>query len=406
VRRHSPELSQWIDEVSRNLSGLSKPQAVVLGMYSFGMVIVRSCGISSIAYALSLLLEKSENTMRQRLRELTYAAPDKRGAKRQALDVTTCFAPLLKWVLSWWEAGEKGLALAMDASTLGQRFTVLSISVVYRGCAIPVAWRILPATEKDAWKPHWLNLLKCLTGAVPDDWTVIVLTDRGLYARWLFKAIQKLKWHPFMRIHRGGNFRPQGKAGFRPLSTVVPKAGSSWSDQIDCFSTKKCRLNCTLLARWDEGYDEPWLILTDLLPDEANIAWYGMRNWIEQGYKDCKRGGLRWEQTKMTDPDRATRLWLVIAVTTLWIVSVGGQADASLPASSLDDLPIAHRHFKGSPQPRRLSCFCRGLIAILIALIKGEPLPLGRFIPEPWPDQFLATTAVRSLHGDLAHALV
>jgi hypothetical protein len=248
VHRHSPELLQWIDAVSRNLSVLSKPQAVVLGMYSFGMVIVRSCGISSIAYALSLLLEKSENTMRQRLREWTYNASDKRGVKRQALDVTMCFAPLLKWVLSWWEAGEKRLALAMDASNLGQRFTVLSISVIYRGCAIPVAWRILPVCEKNAWKPHWLALLKHLEGAVQDDWLVIVLTDRGLYARWLFKAIQKLKWHPFMRIKLGGNFRPRRQVRFRPLSTLVSSNGPSWSGEVDCFSTAHARLRCTLLV--------------------------------------------------------------------------------------------------------------------------------------------------------------
>jgi hypothetical protein len=38
----------------------------------------------------------------------------------------------------------------MDASTLGQRFTVLVISVVVRGCAIPVAWRIVEATRPGA----------------------------------------------------------------------------------------------------------------------------------------------------------------------------------------------------------------------------------------------------------------
>lgn len=409
MHRHSPELSQWIDEVSRNLPGLSKPQAVVLGMYSFGMVIVGSCGISGIAYALSLLLDKSENTMRQRLREWYYDAPDKRGRKRQDLDVSTCFGPLLAWVLSWWAAGEKRLALALDASSLGQRFVVLSLSVVYRGCAIPVAWRVLPAAQEGAWKPHWLNLLKHLAGAVPDDWTVIVLTDRGLYAKWLFKAIQRLKWHPCMRINLGGTFRPVGQAQFRPLSTLVPQAGASWSGPVDCFSTQDRRLRCTLLARWDEGYEEPWLMVTNLSAEAADIACYSMRAWIEQGYKDCKRGGLRWEQTKMTHPERATRLWLVIAVATLWVVSVGGQVDASLPASSFDELPAAHiarRSFKGHPQPRRLSCFCRGLIAILMALIKGDPLPLGRFIPEPWPDQSLETTSLRFLHGELAYALV
>ena len=409
MSRHIRKLSQWEEEVSKNLPHLSRPQIAVLALYSFGMVVVRSCGISSIAYGLGLLLDKKENTMRQRLRELTYDAADKRGDKRRELDVTTCFGPLLGWILSWWEADEKRLALAMDASTLGQRFTVLSVNVVYRGCAIPVAWIVLKASQKDAWKPHWLALLNHLKCVVPADWTVIVLTDRGLYAKWLFKAIQRLNWHPFMRINTGGNFRPRGQAGFRPLASAVPDTGMAWSGEVDCFSTKDARLACTLLACWDEGYTDPWLILTDLSPDVAEAAWYGMRTWIEQGYKDTKRGGWHWEQTKMTDPVRATRLWLAIAVATLWVVSVGGEIDATLPPSSFDALPqthIARRLVTGRPQSRRLSCFRRGIIAILVALIRGEPLPFGHFMPEPWPVSSLAQTDFQSTHEALSHALV
>ena len=59
-----------------------------------------SCGITSVAALLAPLLGTKENTLRQRLREWCYDATDKRGAKRQDLDVTTCFAPLLRWVLA------------------------------------------------------------------------------------------------------------------------------------------------------------------------------------------------------------------------------------------------------------------------------------------------------------------
>ena len=45
------------------------------------------------------------------------------------------------------------------ATSLGDRFVVLAISVVYRGCAVPVAWKVLKAEEKHAWKPEWQALL-------------------------------------------------------------------------------------------------------------------------------------------------------------------------------------------------------------------------------------------------------
>jgi hypothetical protein len=85
----------------------------------------------------------------------------------------------------------------MDASTLGQRFTLLSLSVVVRGWAIPVAWRVVEATRAGAWRSHGAALFGPLQGRVPADWTVMVLADRGLYARWLFPTIQALGWHPF-----------------------------------------------------------------------------------------------------------------------------------------------------------------------------------------------------------------
>ncbi len=383
-------LSQWETTVSTHLPALSRAQATVLALWSFGMVLARSCGITSVAALLAPLLGAKEPTLRQRLREWCYDKDHKRGAKRLDLDVTTCFAPLLGWVLAWWPPDERRLVLAMDASTLGQRFTVLAISVVYRGCAIPVAWTIVAATRKGAWRPHWNALFDHLQGSVPADWTVLVLADRGLYARWLFQHIVTRGWHPFLRLNLGGNVRPDGMATFRPLATLAPHHGSAWCGRVTLFSSPESQVACTLLARWDDAYAEAWLIATDLAPAVADAAWYGMRSWIEGGFKDIKRGGWQWHQTKMTDPARAARLWLAMAVATLWVVSVGGEADATLPASSLEALPVGHvarRRATGRAQPRLLSCFRRGVLTILVALLQGQPLPLGRFLPEPWPTE-------------------
>ena len=183
-----PALRSWLAEVTAHLPHLSKPQAGGLALWSFGMVVAQSCGLTSVAAVLAKLLGKKENTVRQQLRESYQAAHDKKGAggkgvQRQAVDVSTCFAPLVKWILSGWPATEQRLALAMDATTLAARFTVLAISIVYRGCAIPVAWAVLPATTPGSWQPHWRALFEHLRASVPSDWTVIVLADRGLYAK-------------------------------------------------------------------------------------------------------------------------------------------------------------------------------------------------------------------------------
>ena len=385
-------LSQWQQTVSTQLSHLSRPQVTVLALWSLGIVLAQSCGLSSVAILLADLLDRTETAVREQLRDWYRDAEHKRGAKqgvkRRSLDVSSCFPCLLRWVVAWSPPSCRQLALAMDASTLGQRFTILTISVLIRGCAIPVAWHIVEATRAGAWRPHWEALFGHLQGAVPPDWLVTVAADRGLYAKWLFQTIQRLGWHPFLRINRQGQYRPVGMSMFRPLSQAVGRVGQRWAGPVTCFATKERQLACTLLARWDPGYRDPWLIVTDLAATEADVAWYALRGWIECGFKDAKRGGWHWEQTKMSDPRRAERLWLAMALATLWVVSVGCQAEAALPTPLLDDLPdthIARQRASGRHAPRAVSCFRRGRLLLVAALLNGQAVPHGQLLPEPWP---------------------
>ena len=377
---------QWTEVVTSHMPHLSKPQAAVLALWSAGMVLARSCALTAVSLFLAEGLERKPNTVRQQLREWCYEAKAKRGKPHQELAVETSFAPLLAWILSWWEGNQ--LAIAVDATALGQRFVVLGVSVVYRGCAIPVAWTVLPATEKQAWRGEWLRMLRQVRTVVPRHFFVIVLADRGLYARWRFQRIVRLGWHPLLRINTGGTFRPAQRAHYQPLRELVPRPGTQWVGTGTAFQGPRRRLNCTLLARWDEDYRDPWLLLTDLAPSAGEACWYGLRAWIEQGFKMTKRGGWQWQRTRMSDPQRAARLWVAVAVATLWLLSVGGLAEDTLPVSTL--LPLTNADCPSSrPRPatclRLVSIFRQGWITILVALLNQRRLPQGRFVPEPWP---------------------
>lgn len=368
-----PAFYIWRARLATHLPHLTSPQLTVLALWSFGIVLARSCALTTVTVILAALLTCKENTVRQRLREFTYEAAAKRGTHRRDLDVTTCFQPLLAWVVSAWEGTQ--LPLALDATYLGDRFVVLSVSVLYRSCAIPVAWHIVPATQHGAWRPAWLRLFRLLGRAVPRDWTVLVLADRGLYARWLFRRIVRLHWHPLLRVNKDGTFRPAGQRGYRPLATFAPHPDSQWQGQGIAFQGPARRLPCPLLAWWAEGYRDPWLLLTDLSPSAGATGWYGLRAWIEQGFKVLKSGGWQWQRTRMRDPTRAARLWLALAVATLWLLEVGGMAEERDPLS-VAAYP-GHR--------RRVSIFRRGWVGVLVALLTATPVPSGRFRPEPWP---------------------
>ena len=139
------QLQQWQRTIMHHLPHLSKPQAAGLALWTLGMVLSRSCALSAVSTMLATVLQWPANTLRQRLRDSYLEAEAKRGAGRRQLEVETCFAPLLRWVVTSWQGTQ--LALALDATSLGSRFVVLAVSVLYRGCAVPVAWVVLPANR-------------------------------------------------------------------------------------------------------------------------------------------------------------------------------------------------------------------------------------------------------------------
>ena len=118
----------WRTTIMPHLSHLSKPQATVLALWSFGMVLARSCALSAVSQLLATGMRRHEQTVRQKLREWYYDVPRKRGKKRQALRIEPGFPVSLGWVVSWGHGPP--LALALDATALGTRFVVLALSVV------------------------------------------------------------------------------------------------------------------------------------------------------------------------------------------------------------------------------------------------------------------------------------
>jgi hypothetical protein len=354
---YPPELLTWTEEVSRYFKHLSKSQVQMLAWYSFATSVVQGCGISQVVYYLSEVLGQREDCLRQRLRESLYDAADKRGRQRQAIEIRLCFAPLLKWVLSYWASDDQVLFLALDATTLRQAFTVLSVSVLVGRCAIPVAWKIVPASQAGEWQSHWKALLKAVElQSVPLQ--VMVLADRGLYAKWLFDTILKQGWHPMLRINDQGYVCLHIHGQRLKLAQLAQLAkGKQWQGEVSCFLGERC-LRCTLLVMWNTTQQEPWLVVTDLPPFQASPSWYALRMWVEAGFKFLKSATFHWERTRMKDPARAERLWLVLALASL---------RAALLAPPTESLP-----FGVYP---RLSLFKRGLIRQLAFLTLARPLP-------------------------------
>jgi hypothetical protein len=403
-------LQRWTALLHRRLTSLSLPDAKGLALWSIGIVLARSCSLHAVVLALGCWLSFKLSSLRKRLQEWYLEADAKKGHgtggsgfQRRDFDPHAASADLLRWILDEWP--NRQLVLALDPTNFGDRFTVLNISVLYRGCAVPVIWTVLEGGTPEAWEPHWERMLQTLAGSIPAGWQVLVLTDRGMYSPRLFGCLLRLHYHPFLRIRAQGYYRPLGSRKWLKLEDLQPADGQSEALAAEVFKNDVGRLSCTLVAYHGGEHAEPWLIVTDLSPEVAHASWYGLRGWIEQGYKRIKGDGWNLPRTRITDCARLERLWLAVAVATMWVLEVGGEAETAAseaghpPAGKrvgedTPELPDLGRSQREEAKPadgaatgsaeRIWSVFGRGWNVLRNALAVGL-LVLGSWQPEPWP---------------------
>ena len=393
MRNPVPAVSHVAGLAETFLPHLRPAQRRGLALWVVALLVAESCCERTILTKMAPL-GYARHALRARLREWLCDGADRAKPCATGVDVSLCFAPLLGWVLAWW--GGPTLPLAIDATTLRGKVVVLSLSVLYRGTAIPVAWAVLPHRGKGLWIPELERLLRLLAPAVPPNMLVLVLTDRGLWSPRLWRKIKDNGWHPLMRIRPEATFAPLGERRQRARE-LLPGAGWCWVGEGVAYKEKAKRIASTLLVVWGKGQKEPWLLLTDLAPDDIGVSWYGLRVWIELGFRALKSLGWHWERTRRTDPARIARHWLVLAVATLLDVAVGTR----LEEADWRGVPPERLRRPRTPppmRPRAEAVFARGLAALHVWVIRGTAW--GRalwLLPERLPDPPQNLTIIRHL---------
>jgi Transposase DDE domain len=416
-------LSRWAALLHQRFPSLSGTQSTGLALWSIGVVLAYSASLHAVVLALACWLPFNPLSLRKRLQEWYLEASAKKGHgchgkgfQRKDFDPHAASRDLFRWILDDWPNNQ--LVLALDPTNFGDRFTVLNISVLYRGCAVPVIWTVVEGGKPEAWEPHWEHMLRTLADSVPGGWQVLVLTDRGMYSPSLFRCLVQLHWHPFLRIRAQGFYRPLGSQKWLELKDLHPSGdGRTEAFAAEVFKNDAGRLQCTLAVYHSAGHAEPWLIVTDVTPEVAQATWYGLRGWIEQGYKRVKSEGWYLQRTRITNPKRLERLWLAVAVATMWVLEVGGEAEQTDQNQSEKTAPPSASKKVGQDIPelpdleqpsasgeattggaktetskqevkagqRKWAVFARGWNIVRNALAVGLVL-LGSWHPEAWPD--------------------
>ena len=222
---HSPVESYQIEQdLRQRMPHLSDAQIRGLADWTRGTITAGSGCQSAVVKALAFM--GKAGSIRQRLRECLLDGADRARPSPNRIDARACFAPLTRWILSLWKSGD--LALAIDPTTLSDKLTAIAVSAVYRGCAVPVAWVVIPGNKRGKWMEPTAELLELLSPAIPTRIRVIAMTDRGLRSPKLWEKIQDLGWHPYMRQSINTVFQPDGETRTRAADLIKRLYLKAW----------------------------------------------------------------------------------------------------------------------------------------------------------------------------------
>jgi hypothetical protein len=366
--------SDLADEVSSAFAAvLTAGQVRVLCEWVAGTVVAGSACETLVTTALvETLGAGSEHAVRQRLRELLCDGDERAAPAQVHLDPRACFAPLLAWVRQRWPA--PAVALAVDLTAHTDHLTAIVISLLTQGRAIPVAWHLLPAGQPGAVIEPLLTLFTALAPALATATTVTVAADRGLWSPRLADHLAALGWVGLLRVQSDVSLW-LGRGQRLPARRLVAGPGHAWVGRVTVHKHRAQRRVQTVLVAWDHGHAEPWVIFTTLPVAQATTAlrWYGLRMWIEAGFRDLKRMGWQWERTRRHQPVRVARHWVVLAVATTWALAHG-----HLPPGP--DAAVAT-----AQPPPRVSAVQRGRFRLLGRMFGVNAVAPAPVIIDPWP---------------------
>jgi hypothetical protein len=179
-----------------------------------------------------------------------------------------------------------------------------------------------------------------------------------------------------LRINRGFKVSLDQGQTWMWLMELIGVETTAWKSVLWLGKERHSRLACTVLMAHEAGYADPWIVITDLVPDDAEVVWYRMRAWIEQGFRDLKHDGWQWQRTRLSTAERVERQWLVLAIATLVTVSLAEPDDDVFPA--------------------RESLFAQGMRVVLRRLWGRRSLCCKPLCPLTWPTTFPASARISS----------
>jgi hypothetical protein len=303
-----------------------------------------------------------------------------RWIKNDANTLDGWFLPVAEALLT--QLAQQPLTLVLDGSVVGRGCVALMLSVVYHGRALPLAWIVVKGKQGHFPQETHCALIALIQHLIPPGTEVTVLGDGEFDGTEFLAALRALHWQYVCRTAPTLLMLVEGRQF--TVGSMVPVRGERLGVKVAWLTAEQYG-PVSLLALWEEAYETPLYLVTNMADLEAAAAAYRKRAHIETFFADQKSRGFHIHKRHLSDPKRVARLLMVSCLAYLWVVYLGVRA--------VTDGWLRHLHRQARCD---LSLFQLGLRLLARCLKEDIPIPAGFLVPldVPW----------KPAHQSLKHA--
>jgi hypothetical protein len=150
---------------------------------------------------------------------------------------------------------------------------------------------------------------------------VVFLADRGFADTELLAQLGRLGWHFRLRIKANFSVQRVGHAPCKVADFPLAPGRALFLQNVAITAEHFGPVSLALACHTSNG--EYWYVVSDEPTSTQTFVEYGWRFDIEENFLDDKSNGFQLESSLVRDANALTRLCLVLALTTLYLVAQG-----------------------------------------------------------------------------------
>jgi hypothetical protein len=194
----------------------------------------------------------------------------------------------------------------MDGSVVGRGCVALMLHVIYKGRALPLAWRVRQGPKGHFPKELHLALVKLRRACLPEGTQVVFLGDGACDGTTLQETRNEGGWYYVCRTAQSTVATWEGETLRLDTLGACSKPGTLMALQ-EVQMTRDAYGPVMLLCCWATGYQAPLYVVSNMDAAEEACRYDQKRFRIETFFSDQKSRGFHLHKSQIADPQRLSR---------------------------------------------------------------------------------------------------